>query len=174
MNLEANIRWADAFILMYSVTDKCSFDECNRLKFLINYNKRRKKIGSNYKVRFHVHCARMFELNFIETVLPIFQDGNFDVPVILVANKIDQYGDRMVSVEEGQRRFREISCACFHEISVRESIEQVCLLISQIDWEKNGTAQQMQKSISRFPFTRCGVYFAMCVAFGVFSLNSQN
>lgn len=34
----------------------------------------------------------------------------------------------MVSVEEGQRRFREISCACFHEISVRESIEQVCLL----------------------------------------------
>lgn len=35
---------------MYSVTDKCSFDECNRLKFLINYNKRRKKIGSNYKV----------------------------------------------------------------------------------------------------------------------------
>lgn len=49
-NLESNIRWADAFILMYSVTDKCSFDECNRLKFLINYNKRRKKIGSNGKV----------------------------------------------------------------------------------------------------------------------------
>lgn len=47
------------------------------------------------------------------------------MPVILVANKIDQYGDRMVSVEEGQKRFREISCACFHEISVRESIEQV-------------------------------------------------
>lgn len=53
-NLETNIRWADAFILMYSVTDKCSFDECNRLKFLINYNKRRKKIGSNGKVSFCV------------------------------------------------------------------------------------------------------------------------
>lgn len=51
------------------------------------------------------------------------------MPVILVANKIDQYGDRMVSVEEGQKRFREISCACFHEISVRESIEQVNLFI---------------------------------------------
>lgn len=37
---------------MYSVTDKCSFDECNRLKFLINYNKRRKKIGSNGKVSY--------------------------------------------------------------------------------------------------------------------------
>lgn len=46
--LETNIRWAEAFILMYSVTDKCSFEEVNRLKFLINYNKRRRKI---HKVR---------------------------------------------------------------------------------------------------------------------------
>lgn len=100
-HLESNIRWADAFILMYSVTDKCSFDECNRLKFLINYNKRRRKLGSTAK------------------------DGISDVPVILVGNKTDQWGDRMVSIEEGQRRFREISCVCFHEISVRESVDQV-------------------------------------------------
>lgn len=46
-NFESNIRWAEAFILMYSVTDKCSFEDVNRLKFLINYNKRRRKI---YKV----------------------------------------------------------------------------------------------------------------------------
>lgn len=52
LNLETNIRWAEVFILVYSVTDKCSFDECNRLKFLINYNKRRRKLGStNFKVR---------------------------------------------------------------------------------------------------------------------------
>ncbi|XP_058815516.1 ras-related and estrogen-regulated growth inhibitor isoform X2 [Topomyia yanbarensis] len=101
MTLEANIRWAEAFILMYSVADKCSFDECNRLKFLINYNKRRRRLGSYSK------------------------DPLLDVPVILVGNKIDQIGDRMVSTEEGQRRAKEISCACFHEISVRESIEQV-------------------------------------------------
>ncbi|KAL9928724.1 ras-related and estrogen-regulated growth inhibitor isoform 2-T2 [Glossina fuscipes fuscipes] len=101
INLESNIRWADAFVLMYSVTDKCSFDECNRLKFLINYNKRRRKLGSNHK------------------------DCMSDVPVILVGNKTDQTGDRMVGLEEGQRRFKELSCACFHEISVRESVDQV-------------------------------------------------
>lgn len=50
ITLEANIRWAEAFVLTYSVTDKCSFDECNRLKFLINYNKRRRRLGSNHKV----------------------------------------------------------------------------------------------------------------------------
>lgn len=86
---------------MYSVTDKCSFDECNRLKFLINYNKRRRKLGSNSK------------------------DCMAEVPVILVGNKTDQIGDRMVTLEEGQRRFKELACACFHEISVRESVEQV-------------------------------------------------
>lgn len=101
LRLESNIRWADAFILTYSVTDKCSFDECNRLKFLINYNKRRRKLGYTTK------------------------DGISDVPVILVGNKTDQWGDRMVSIEEGQKRFREISCVCFHEISVRESVDQV-------------------------------------------------
>ncbi|XP_043662764.1 ras-like protein rasS [Drosophila teissieri] len=101
VSLESNIRWADAFILMYSITDKCSFDECSRLKFLINYNKRRRKLGSSSK------------------------EYALDIPVILVGNKTDQPGDRMVSLEEGQRRFRELSCACFHEISVRESVDQV-------------------------------------------------
>ncbi|XP_019772605.1 ras-related and estrogen-regulated growth inhibitor isoform X1 [Dendroctonus ponderosae] len=99
IGLEANIRWAEAFILMYSVTDKCSFDECYRLKFLINYNKRKKRLGS--------------------TKDPI------DVPVLLVGNKNDQIEERMVSLEDGQKRSKEIGCVCFHEISVRESIDQV-------------------------------------------------
>lgn len=53
------------------------------------------------------------------------KDNSCDAPVMLVANKIDQYGDRMVSVEDGQRRYREIDCVGFREISVRESIDQV-------------------------------------------------
>lgn len=53
------------------------------------------------------------------------KDNSCDVPVMLVANKIDQFGDRMVLVEDGQRRYREIGCVGFREISVRESIEQV-------------------------------------------------
>ncbi|KAF4523640.1 hypothetical protein B566_EDAN010149 [Ephemera danica] len=82
--LEANIRWAEAFILMYSVTDKCSFDECNRLKFLINYNKRRRRLTSKSQV---------------------------ESPVVLVGNKSDQCGDRMVTLEEGSRRSVDIGCA---------------------------------------------------------------
>lgn len=47
--------------------------------------------------------------------------------MVLVGNKVDQVGDRMVTTEEGQRRSKEIGCVCFHEISVRESIDQVGL-----------------------------------------------
>jgi hypothetical protein len=42
-----------------------------------------------------------------------------------VGNKIDQCNDRMVTTMEGQRRSKEVACVCFHEISVRESIDQV-------------------------------------------------
>ncbi|XP_065346226.1 ras-related and estrogen-regulated growth inhibitor-like protein isoform X1 [Cloeon dipterum] len=95
--LEANIRWADVFILMYSVTDKCSFDECSRLKFLINYNKRRRRLSSSARV---------------------------EPPVLLVGNKSDQIADRMVTFEEGHKRSADIGCVSFHEISVRENIEE--------------------------------------------------
>lgn len=47
-----------------------------------------------------------------------------DFPVILVANKTDQIEDRIVTKDEGLKRSQEIGCACFHEISVRESVDE--------------------------------------------------
>ncbi|XP_018025868.1 ras-related and estrogen-regulated growth inhibitor [Hyalella azteca] len=99
---EANIRWADVFLLVYSVTDRCSFDDCSRAKFLINYNKRRRKITGNAT-----------------------KDPREEAPVLLVANKKDLPGDRMVTTDEGIRRSRDIGCRAFHEISARESIDEV-------------------------------------------------
>lgn len=48
--------------------------------------------------------------------------------VLLVGNKADlscSPGERMVSALEGQKRAKEIEAHAFHEISVRESVEQV-------------------------------------------------
>ncbi|XP_046665225.1 ras-related and estrogen-regulated growth inhibitor [Homalodisca vitripennis] len=125
LTLEANIRWAEAFILMYSVTDKCSFDECNRLKFLINYNKRKRRLNSS-------------------------KESVTDVPVVLVGNKVDQWGDRMVSLEDGQRRSKEIGCVCFHEISVRESIEQVWAVFRDVCqfWKVHTKFPKLKRSTS--------------------------
>ncbi|XP_075234947.1 ras-related and estrogen-regulated growth inhibitor [Lycorma delicatula] len=125
LTLEANIRWAEAFVLMYSVTDKCSFDECNRLKFLINYNKRKRRLNSSKEMM-------------------------TDVPVVLVGNKLDQWGDRMVSLEDGQRRSREIGCICFHEISVRESIDQVWSVFRDVwqFWKVHNKFPKLKRSSS--------------------------
>lgn len=98
--LEKHIQNADAFIIMYSVTDQCSFEDCTRLRFLINYNNKQRRRS-------------------------ITKDCALDIPVILVGNKKDQKDDRMVDVQQGKRMYREMSCAGFHEISVRESADEV-------------------------------------------------
>lgn len=76
-------------------------------------------------------------------LFPIPQDGFIDVPVILVGNKIDQFNDRMVLTEEGQKRCREIACACFHEVSVRESVDQVLSVFRD--------AYRFWRVLSKFP-----------------------
>lgn len=53
------------------------------------------------------------------------KDSSNDIPVLLVANKTDQVRDCGISREDGHRRYRELGCVGFKEISVRESIEQV-------------------------------------------------
>lgn len=65
-----------------------------------------------------------------------------NVPVVLVGNKTDQWGERMISIEEGQRRSKEIGCVCFHEISVRESIEQVRKYICLVQVESTSCMQR--------------------------------
>ncbi|KAL0273371.1 UNVERIFIED_CONTAM: hypothetical protein PYX00_006053 [Menopon gallinae] len=123
---ESNIRWAEAFILMYSVTDKCSFEDCTRLKFLVNYNKRRKRLGSECK------------------------DAAMDVPVLLIGNKTDLARDRMVSKEEGLKRSKDIGCVCFHEISVRESVDQVRYVFRDVFhfWKAHKKLSKLKRSSS--------------------------
>lgn len=65
-----------------------------------------------------------------------------NVPVILVGNKSD-LSDRMVTLAEGVKRSQDIGCACFHEISVSESIEQVQEVFQD--------ACRSWKIISKFP-----------------------
>ena len=100
---EDNIKWADAYVLLYDVTDRCSFDECTRLKFLIN-------IHGNRKSR--------------KVTNGVLAQSN-DIPVALVGNKNDLEYERMVSVDECNKKHEELSCTRFHDISVRECIEEV-------------------------------------------------
>lgn len=101
--VEENIRWADAYILLYSVTDRCSLNECLRLKFLINsYGKRNRKLS----------------VALPETAL----SSN---PVALVGNQNDRSLDRMIPMTEGVACGAQLGCVAFYEISVRECCDSV-------------------------------------------------
>lgn len=106
--LEQNIKWAEAYVLMYAVTDRCSFNECSRLKFLISaYTKKQRRSS---------------------VTVP---EGH-SLPVALVGNQTDRIYDRMVSEEEGRLKAAELSCMGFYEMSVRESIDDVVAVFENL------------------------------------------
>ena len=101
--VEESIRWADAYILLYSVADRCSLNECLRLKFLINaYGKRNRKLS---------------------VASP--EGALSNNPVALVGNQNDRSLDRMVPLQEGVACAAQLGCVAFYEISVRECCDSV-------------------------------------------------
>lgn len=126
--LESNIKWADAFILVYSVTDRCSFNECIRLKVVINSSsKRTKNNGVN--------------------VSPC-------LPTVLVGNKSDLTRDRMVSTAEGRARSMEMNCIGFYETSVKEDRDSATQIVYDIfrHCRKPSRRAQLQQRLS-YPVT---------------------
>lgn len=95
-----------------------------------------------------------------------FQDLILDAPVLLVGNKSDQRGDRMVSVDEGHKRHKDIFCESFHEISVRESYDEVS--------ELNFNYQPIFTSIFDFNLSRYATFSKMYAGIGECSINVRN
>ncbi|NWU07045.1 RERG inhibitor, partial [Cephalopterus ornatus] len=88
LQIEEKIKWGDGFAVVYSVTDRCSFDEVMRLCFLIN----------------HLHSS------------PKRSGGAEQPPVVIVGNKKDLQFDRMVSTEDGENLSKALKLP-FYEIS---------------------------------------------------------
>ncbi|XP_035251037.1 ras-related and estrogen-regulated growth inhibitor-like isoform X1 [Anguilla anguilla] len=92
--IEEKIKWGDGFVIVYSVTDRCSFNEVMRLCFLVN----------------HVHSAA--------------RKGNAEPPpIVIVANKKDLEFDRMVTTEDGENLSKGLKLR-FHEVSAREGCDE--------------------------------------------------
>jgi len=90
--LEDKCKWGESFIFVYDVTDKYSFDELTRLKFIASY------IHSRMKNSFQPCWALV---------------GN--------KRDLEEH-ERMVGQEEGQKLAAELGCHIFREISVKESM----------------------------------------------------
>ncbi|XP_020319645.1 ras-related and estrogen-regulated growth inhibitor [Oncorhynchus kisutch] len=100
--IEEKIKWGDGFVIVYSVTDRCSFDEVMRLCFLVN----------------HIHSSSGARKCSPEPP-----------PIVIVANKKDLEFDRMVSTEDGEGLSQGLKLP-FHEISVRDGWEETAAVFS--------------------------------------------
>uniref|UniRef100_A0A8C2TPT4 small monomeric GTPase n=1 Tax=Coturnix japonica TaxID=93934 RepID=A0A8C2TPT4_COTJA len=103
LQIEEKIKWGDGFAVVYSVTDRCSFDEVMRLCFLIN----------------HIHSS------------PKRSGGSEQPPVVIVANKKDLQFDRMVSTQDGENLSKALKLP-FYEISTRDSYEETVTVFSTL------------------------------------------
>uniref|UniRef100_UPI00358EE028 ras-related and estrogen-regulated growth inhibitor-like isoform X2 n=1 Tax=Myxine glutinosa TaxID=7769 RepID=UPI00358EE028 len=105
MLLEDKIRWGEAFLIAYSLTDRCSFDEVMRLRFLVN----------------HAHGAAS-------------RGASDPPPAFLVATKRDLECERMVAREAGAALATALQCP-FAEVSARESFEEVVSVFETLQRE---------------------------------------
>ncbi|XP_053835331.1 ras-related and estrogen-regulated growth inhibitor-like isoform X1 [Vidua macroura] len=103
LQIEEKIKWGDGFAVVYSVTDRCSFDEVMRLCFLIN----------------HLHAS------------PKRSGAAEQPPVVIVGNKKDLQFDRMVSTEDGENLSKALKIP-FYEISTRDSYEEPVAVFSSL------------------------------------------
>ena len=92
MMLEDKCKWGESFIFVYDVTDKYSFDELTRLKFIASYTHSRMRVSFK-------PCWILI--------------GN--------KSDLAEH-ERMVSTEEGMALARDLGCHMFREISVKESM----------------------------------------------------
>ncbi|XP_046748082.1 ras-related and estrogen-regulated growth inhibitor-like protein [Diprion similis] len=99
---EPKLRWADAILIVYSISDRVSFDETSRLRFLVTHARRGRKVPP--------------------VVLLVGNKSD------LAASP----GERMVSAWEGRRRADDIEAHGFYEISTRESVDQVTVMFSDV------------------------------------------
>ncbi|MEE6499363.1 hypothetical protein FKM82_003423 [Ascaphus truei] len=105
LQIEEKIKWGDGFAVVYSVTDRCSFDEVMRLCFLINH------IHSNTK-----------------------RGGTEQPPVVIVANKKDLQFDRMVSTDDGDKLSKALKYPCY-EVSTRDNYEETVMVFNALYYE---------------------------------------
>ncbi|KAK0143316.1 Ras-related and estrogen-regulated growth inhibitor [Merluccius polli] len=111
-SVESCIRWADGFLLLYSITQRASFLEVAPMKKLID----------------HIKQSPVSMLPIKKLIDHIKQSP---APTVLIANKADLETGREVRTEEGQNLAKDLRCS-FKELSVSETVVAVEAAVFQL------------------------------------------
>ncbi|KAJ3593612.1 hypothetical protein NHX12_005946 [Muraenolepis orangiensis] len=134
LQIEEKIKWGDCFLVLYSVTDRCSFNEVMRLCFLVN----------------HIHASSSGGRRGGAGA------ADQPPPIMVVANKKDLECDRMVSQQEGEGLARALKLS-FREISVRDGLDETAAVFhalcgqipQQADSSSSSSALSRRRVVSK-------------------------
>ncbi|CAG7716149.1 unnamed protein product [Allacma fusca] len=112
------LQWADGFLLVYSITDRQSF----------NYIKRVKQQLSECR-----NGTNTLTVGSSNNGNPALRDsGNTSpLPMVLVANKGDMVHLRQISTEEGEILAKDLDCS-FAEVAASEQVAQVAEVFHEV------------------------------------------
>lgn len=135
------ISWADGFLLVYSITDRQSFNWVKRVRLHICERKISGRVGG---------------LSGATTLTPVppMQSGGMggDVsptlgpPMVLLANKADMVHLRQVSTEEGEILAKDVECY-FSEVAASEHVVQVATAFHEVFKEVQNVRKRSKTSL---------------------------
>lgn len=113
--LEASIRWADGFLLLYSITQRLTFLDVPRLKKLVESTKqslgRCCSSGASITLMYifdRSYSSMWFADGSVPRLLDLHSPSVSVVPTVVVANKSDMEIGREVTTEEGLSVARDL------------------------------------------------------------------
>lgn len=117
------LHWADGFLLVYSITDRQSFNYVKRVKQQLNeYRNGGMNTLSVGPSNNNVHLALRDSGNTSPSPLP----------TVLVANKCDMVHLRQISTEEGKKYFKQLRKSCEFDLILQELLKSLIIIYSYL------------------------------------------
>ena len=124
--LDHVVTWSDVILLLYSITDRTSYNTANIAHKYINNRMHHRKVSglnsNNYVLKLDLYL-QMQEASTVEAcVTPC---------VILVGNKNDLWQDREVATDLACQEAEAGGYTNYHEITTKESLDQVRIVFTE-------------------------------------------
>lgn len=128
------IQWADGFLLVYSITDRQSFNYIKRVKQQLTDRSNTLTVINPHGLSASGSAGNLLTSSSSSSSNPTNNNGSSSspsAPIVLVANKADLIHLRQVSTEEGEILAKDLDCG-FSEVAASEQVAQVAEVFHEV------------------------------------------
>ncbi|KAK7067135.1 hypothetical protein SK128_006571 [Halocaridina rubra] len=134
---QETISWADGFLLVYSITDRQSFNWVKRVRLHISERKGRGGLAG---------ATTLTPMPPVPAGVGGDVSPTFGPPMVLLGNKADMVHLRQVSSEEGEILAKDLECY-FSEVAASEQVLQVANAFHEVFKEVQNVRKRQKTSL---------------------------